>query len=101
MSSLLLPIQTTGFSVGSSSDELTGSNMPILAYSVKCLRRAMYAATSAGAIRIVPSTRTYRSWRVAQSLYTVAVETPICAATARTVSKACSTGAANGLRNGA
>src|SRR5437660_175335 len=45
--------------------------------------------------------RTQGSWRVVQSLYTVAVETPSCLATSRIVTKPCSTGAANGLQNGA
>ena len=35
---------------------------------VKSLTRAMYAATSAGAIRIAPSTCTDGNWRVVQSL---------------------------------
>src|SRR5205085_7681725 len=95
---LLLPIQTTGFSAGSPAVELTGGEICQYWLRLSSPSRAMYAATSAGAIRIAPSTRMQGSWRVVQSLYTVAVETPSCLATSRTAIKPCSTDAANGCK---
>ena len=101
MSSLLLPIQTTGFTVRSSSGELTGLKYANTSLGCQVPQARDVRGDVRGSYPHRAEHANVRQLAPRAELVTVAVDTPSCVATSRTVSKACSTGAANGLRTDA